>query len=185
MTIVTTPGSADADSYITLQEFNAYCDKTGRGVSGTDDELGVVLHKGVAYLENAYRGRWVGIAATQTQALAWPRVDGYRTLWRSYTYPLVDGEGFQIAIDAIPVQIKNAQCEASLLAFAGTKLEPTLVRGGMIKSIGKSVGPLRKDIVYMDGAPAVDRYIAIDGLLRGLVTSSPGATSGNVRLVRS
>jgi hypothetical protein len=75
--------------------------------------------------------------------------------------------------------------EAALLSLSGTVLEPLLVRGGQVKSIGKSVGPLRKDITYTDGAPAIDRYTVIEGLLRGLVTSTPGSSSGNTTLVRA
>lgn len=191
MTLVTTPGAANADSYVTLTEFNTYCDKTSRGISGTDAELEALLRKGVAYLENQYRGRWKGYRTEQEQALAWPRIgSGGDSRLRAQgdtfaVYGIVDIDGFEIPTNAIPQQIKDAQCEVALLASAGVSLEPRLERGGMIKSIGKSVGPLRKDITYMDGAPAVDRFLAIEGLLRGLVNSMPGSTSGNVRLVRS
>lgn len=185
MALVTTPGAANADSYVTLTEFNTYCDKTNRGVSGTDGELEGFVRKGVSYLENQYRGRWVGIRANQTQALAWPRVNGFRGVSGGIIEPLYDIDGFEIPTDAIPQQIKDAQCELALLAFAGVDMQPRLERGGAIKSIGKSVGPLRKDITYMDGAPAEDRFLAIEGLLRGLVNSTPGSSSGNVRLVRS
>lgn len=191
MALITTPGAADADSYVTLTEFNTYCDKTSRGVSGTDAELEALLRKGTAYLENQYRGRWKGYRTEQAQALAWPRIgSGGDSRLRAQgdtfaVYGIVDLDGFEIPTNAIPQQIKDAQCEVALLAFAGVSMEPRLERGGMIKSIGKSVGPLRKDITYMDGAPAVDRFLAVEGLLRGLVNSMPGSTSGNVRLARS
>ncbi len=65
-------------------------------------------------------------------------------------------------------------------------LQPALARADVgIKSIDKSVGSLRKAIVYRDDAPIVDRYLAIEGYLRGLVTGTPGASSGTVRLVRA
>lgn len=185
MTLITTPGDPAADSYFTLAEAVTYF--TSRGVAawtGSDAVLETKARLGTAYLENQYRGRWFGIAAG-VQALAWPRVDGYRTLYRTFTYPLVDINGFQILSTVVPQQVKTAAMEAALMALAGVVLEPQLIRGGMIKSIGKTVGPLRKDIVYMDGAPAVDRYIVIEGILRGLVTSTPGSTSSNVPLVRS
>lgn len=191
MALITTPGAADADSYVTLTEFSTYCDKTSRGVSGTDAELESLLRKGTAYLENQYRGRWKGYRTEQAQALAWPRIgSGGDSRLRAQgdtfaVYGIVDLDGFEIPTNAIPQQIKDAQCEVALLTFAGVSMEPRLERGGMIKSIGKSVGPLRKDITYMDGAPAVDRFLAIEGLLRGLVNSMPGSTSGNVRLARS
>lgn len=186
MALVTTPGAANADSYVTLVEAAAYF--TARGIAtwtGSDTVKENALRLGTSYLDNAYRGRWIGLTATATQSLAWPRVDGSRSLSSGCTYPLTDENGWEIAIDVVPQQIKTATLEAALLAMSGVTLEPTLVRGGAIKSIGKSVGPLRKDITYMDGAPVIDRYLAIEGLLRGLVNSTPGSSSGNVRLVRS
>lgn len=180
MALVSTPAAADADSYFALDDANAYF--TARGITvwtGTDAAKEAAARRGTSYLDNQYRGRWLGYASTSTQALAWPR-----TAAREPLYPLYDADGFEIGSDAIPRQIKTAAMEAALLVLTGVNLEPTLARGGAIKSIGKGVGPLRKDITYMDGAPASDRYTAIQGLLRGLVTGSPGSTSGNVRLVR-
>jgi len=186
MALTTTPGSATADSYASLAEATTYF--TARGVTawtGTDAVKEAALRVATAYLDNQYRGKWVGIRYEEAQALAWPRVNGYRGYAGGMIEPLYDLDDFEIPYDAIPVQIRNATLEAALLHIAGVTLEPTLARGGAIKSIGKSVGPLRKDIVYVDGASVFDRYTAIEGLLRGLVTGTPGATVGNVRLVRS
>jgi hypothetical protein len=186
MTLVATPGGTNSDSYATLEEADEYF--LARGLTtwgGTNDVKESALRRATAYLDNAYRGKWIGIATTQTQALAWPRVDGYRTLYESLTYPLIDPEGFPIEDMTVPRQIKTAAIESALLSLSGTTLEPNLARGGQIKSIGKSVGPLRKDIVYADGASVLDRYIVIEGLLRGLVTGTPGAIGGSAQLVRA
>lgn len=191
MALITTPGAADADSYFSLAEATAYF--TARGITawtGTDAVKENAARRGTAYLDNQYRGRWKGYRTEQLQALAWPRVGSYREngvrIGDSLSVAgIVDLDGFEIPTNVVPQQIKNAAMESALLALTGVDMEPRLERGGMIKSIGKSVGPLRKDITYMDGAPAVDRFLAIEGLLRGLVNSMPGSTSGNVSLVRS
>lgn len=184
MALVTTPGAANADSYVTLAEFNTYCDLTGRGVSGADNEVEVLLRKALAYLENQYRGRWVGYRATEAQSLAWPRLgtggDRFRYAGDSFAvYGIIDEDGFQIATDTVPVQIKNAQCEAAILINAGATLQPTV--GPQVKS--ETVGPI--SVTYVDGASLVDRYMAVEGILRGLVKSTPGSNSGNVTLVRA
>jgi len=182
MTLVTTPGTADADSYGSLAEAAAYF--TARGVTtwtGDDANKEAALRVATAYLDNAYRDRWVGRRTNETQSLAWPRIDGVR----GWGTPLRDIDDFDIASDSIPAQVKHAQFEAALLHLSGVKLEPRLERGGQIKSKGTGVGPLRKDVTYMDGAPAVDRITAIEGLLRGLVKGSPGSAGGNFRVVRS
>lgn len=192
MTLVTTPGSATADSYFSLAEATAYF--TARGVTawtGTDTAKESAARLGTTYLDNAYRDRWKGYRTEQLQALAWPRVgSGGDSRWRfpgqSFSvYGIVDSDGFEIATNVVPEQVKRAAMEAALLAIGGTVLEPALARGGQIKSISKGVGPLSKSVTYVDGAPAIDRYMVIDGLLRGLVTSAPGAMSGTVRLVRA
>lgn len=165
------------DSYFSVAEADDYF--SSRGVTawtGTENAKETASRRGTSYLDNQYRGRWIGIRSEQDQKLAWPRYSD-ETLY--------DSDGYEIADDAIPEQIKTAAMEAALLALTGVTLEPRLERGGMIKSIGKGVGPLRKDIVYMDGAPVTDRYTAIEGLLRGFVDSMPGSFSGNIRLVRS
>jgi hypothetical protein len=192
MTIVATPGDPLADSYFTLVEADAYF--SSRGVTawtGADAVKETAARRGTSYLDNQYRDRWVGIRATQPQVLAWPRVDGSRGnqttrgLGYAWTFPLFDIDGFLLSDATVPAQIKRAAMEVALLALTGATLEPTLVRGGQIKSISQGVGPLQESITYTDGAPAVDRYLVVEGLLRGFVTSTPGSTSGNTKLVRA
>jgi hypothetical protein len=179
MTLIVTPGAPDADSYTALADADAYF--TARGIAtwtGTDAVKEQALRRATTYLDNQYRSRWVGVRVNETQSLAWPRQGRCGAV-------LYDSDDFQIAADAIPVQLRDACIEVALLTLTGVVLEPRLERGGQVKSIGKSVGPLRKDVVYMDGAPVMDRLIVVEGLLRGLVTSTPGASAGNVNLVRA
>lgn len=191
MTLISTPGDPAADSYFALTDASAYF--TGRGIAawtGSGATLEAAARLGTTYLENQYRGRWVGLTTTQTQALSWPRIDGGRgRIGHSYgygfTYPLYDINGWPIPIDAVPLQVQRAAMEAALLALTATVLEPALDRGGQVKSQSDTVGPLRSETVWMDGAPTVTQYTVIQGLLRGLVNSTPGASSGNVQVVRS
>jgi hypothetical protein len=186
MSLNSTPGDPAADSYFSLADASTYF--TNRGIAawtGSTSVLENAARRGTTYLENAYRTRWVGIASTQAQSLSWPRSDGYRTLLRAFTYPLLSVEGFQIQMDSVPVQVATAAMEAALLSLTGTVLEPALVRGGAIKSLKDTVKPISEETVWQDWASAVDRYTIIEGILRGLVNSTPGASSGTVQLVRS
>jgi hypothetical protein len=187
MALDSTAGGAAAESFFSISEADAYF--SNRGVTawaaGSTPAKEQAARLGTQYLENTYRGKWVGLTATQTQALAWPRVDGSRggqgrSFGYGYTFPLYDINGWQIDSTVIPAQVKYAAMQAALLALGGTTLEPTLERGGRIKSIAKVVGPLSKSITYEDGASARDTYTAIDGYLRGLVQSN-----NNVQLVRA
>jgi hypothetical protein len=186
MALNSTAGDPAADSYFSLADALTYF--TSRGIAtwtGSDAVLENAARRGTMYLDNQYRTRWVGIASTSTQALSWPRSDGYRTLLRAFTYPLLSVEGFQILMTDVPVQVQRAAMEAALLSLTGTVLEPNLVRGGAVKSLKDVVGPISEETVWQDWASAIDRYTVIEGILRGLVNSTPGATSGTVQLVRS
>lgn len=178
MALVTTAGSASADSYASLADATTYF--TARGITtwtGSDTVKENALRRATTYLDNQYRDRWVGVRVAETQALAWPRADGYR----AWTTPLLDSDGFDIATTTVPTRVRDACMEAALVYLVGTDMEPSLARGGMIAS--ETVGPI--SVSYMNGASAVDRYTIIEGLLRGLVKSTPGSASGNVRLERA
>lgn len=182
MTLNTTPGAAIAEAFASVAEADAYF--AARGVVkwvGSEADKEDALRSGTDYLENQYRSRWPGVRTYETQSLSWPRVDS-----RQYQRALLDADGFPIGTDVIPVAVKYANIEAALLVQLGVNMQPRLVRGGAIKRTKTEIGgAVLKEIEYHDGAPAEDRFLAIEGLLRGLVTSSPGATSGCVPLVRA
>lgn len=191
MSLNSTAGDPNADSYFAISDADAYFTARNNTVwTGTQTAKEAAARLGTQYLENAYRDRWVGLTVTQTQALAWPRVDGVRGgVHRAYgfgwTFPLYDINGWPIDITTVPVQVQHAAMEAAVMALAGVVLEPTLVRGNAIKMQRTTVDVISKQIEYAPGAPVIDRYLVIEGLLRGLVTSTPGGPSGNVKLMRS
>lgn len=119
-TIISTPGAANANSYLTLVEAQAYFD-TRLPVAGWDDAddqnvllimatrtldklltpfKSLVVDKGVNYYR--VRPAWTGSAASATQRLAWPRTG------------MFDQNGNPIASTVIPEDLKFATAE-----FAG------------------------------------------------------------------
>lgn len=182
MALVTTAGAVNADSYASLADATAYF--TNRGIAewtGTDTVKENALRRATTYLDNQYRGRWVGVRVTETQALAWPRADGYR----AWTTPLLDSDGFDIATNTIPTRVRDACLEAALLVVTGVTLEPRLERGGRVLSKTETIGPINESTTWESGSSAFDRLTVIEGLLRGLVKSVPGGSAGNVSLVRA
>lgn len=186
MSLNSTAGDPAADSYISLADAATYFTSRGEADwNGSDATKENALRRGTGYLENQYRTRWVGLTVTQTQSLSWPRCDGLRGYYRGYTQLLLDINGFQIPQTIVPVQVQRAAAEAALLYLQGVPLEPRLIRGNQIKSIMNKVDVIQTETVYGDNATPVDRFLVIEGLLRGLVLSNPGSPTGNVQLLRS
>lgn len=195
MTLNSTAGDANAESYASLADADAYFSARGETTwTGTVANKEAALRRGTTYLDNQYRNRWIGLTTNprtavtpgqQTQSLQWPRCDGMRGYYRGYTQLLLDIDGFQIPQTVVPVQVQQAAMEAALLWLQGVPLEPRLIRGNQIKSITKKVDVLETATVYGDAATPVDRFLVIEGLLRGLVTSTPGSPTGTVQLLRS
>jgi hypothetical protein len=168
-------GLTNSDVYVSVAAADAYF--SSRGIDtweGATGDKEVALRRGRQYLENAYRGMFKGVRTNRTQALSWPRMASvaYNS---SVVGVIYDEDGWYINSNEIPQQLRDANCEAALLVLTGSTLEPVLIRGGAIKSENVTAGPVQSETVYQDGAPAVDRYTVIQGLLRGLVDGQPGS----------
>jgi hypothetical protein len=138
-------GLSTADSYISAAAATARHLALGNTDWAilTDAEKEQALRRATVYMEQAYRTRWVGCRAHQTQALSWPR----------YISELVDD--IYIAGDVLPADIANACADLALKAAAG-ELNADLTRG----VVRKKVGPLETE--YDRNSPQSVRYRAID-----------------------
>lgn len=142
-TLVATPGAANANSYETLAEAEAYYE-TRLPVAGWDnaDDQEVLLMMGTRVLDAlamplrtfvparsgqaAYfivRRTWTGSPATTTQRLAWPRIG------------MKDMNGNEIASNVIPQALKDALSElAGALGTSDRTLDNDVIVQG-IKSV--------------------------------------------------
>lgn len=105
MTLVTTPGSASADSYASLAAALAYHAAVGNTVwaSSTDALREPALRRATAWVDGTFRVRWPGFPFYgRVQALDWPRVG------------VADPHGYVVDYLTVPVEIVNATCEAAL-----------------------------------------------------------------------
>lgn len=178
MALDVTVGGAGADSFDTLVNFKTYAGSIGFSLAGREDaQLEVALRRGAQYLTRAYRGRWKGYRFTSAQALPWPRAAGGGGI--------IDEDGYEIPVDAIPRQVKEAQFEATILVLQGIDLLPRQERGGAVQSKAVKAGPVSTETVFRSDAPTRDRILSIDGLLAGVIESQPGATAGSGTLIRS
>lgn len=154
LTVETGAVIANADSYISVTDADAYFTKHGSpsdwtGLSSANKES--ALRYATTSLDSMFE--WTGEIVNNTQALAWPR-DG-----------ATDDDERYYEFDTIPAQIKNAECELALF-HVNNALNASYERGGDIKK--EQVGPIVTE--YFDGAPAEATFPVLIRIIRGLGT---------------
>lgn len=119
LTLTTTPGAANANSYADLTEARAYIATRMPAVTDPGDEpLKAWLIAGTREIDACFN--WTGAAADPDgQALNWPRTG------------MLNKNGGSIASDAVPDQLKNAAIEFAVQLGAGDRLSDndTLKKG--------------------------------------------------------
>ncbi|MBK3745289.1 hypothetical protein G3A39_39590 [Paraburkholderia aspalathi] len=169
MALNTTPGAENADSYVDVDYFRAYCERIGHDIDDKDaTQIEQALRRGTAWIDATYGLRFIGEPTDIEQALEWPRKNA---VWRGSTLP--DG--------IIPRQVKNAACESAWRELtAPGSLSPDYDGSEQIKRTRKKVGDLEKEVEYADSAStkdaAVPVFAVIDGILSGLMVPAPGST---------
>jgi hypothetical protein len=125
-------GLADADSYNSLVELNAYASSMGEATFSAlgDSAKEVAARKAAVYLDGAYEGRLTGRRLSSTQARAFPRFD------------CEDRDGNLLPSDEVHPAWKEAHCALTVKASA-SELAPDLKRGGAVKRV--KVGPIEKE----------------------------------------
>jgi hypothetical protein len=176
-TIIATPGAADANSYITLAEAQAYADGDIDAVewyaASTDQKVRALI----TATRNLDLVGFVGTRSTTTQALAWPRKD-FTTTEKTY------------ADDEIPAEIKQATYELAKslvkdMVIAGqvagsTPLIPGIPNAGLKR--------VKLDVMEIEWKPDAQTAITplkavpqLQNLLQDLILNTPGQTVAVVR----
>jgi hypothetical protein len=116
-----TVGGASANSFATVAEMDAWngLNPLASGwaaLSETEKEqYGIRATMGLEIMPEA----WTGGASTETQALGWPRTGMYSR------------NGFAIAIDVVPIDLKNAESE-----YANQLRIKDLFKGSVVQDMG-------------------------------------------------
>jgi hypothetical protein len=176
-TINATAGAADANSYITIAEAQAYADSdidASKWDTATVDQRTRAL---ITATRNLDLVGYVGTRTTTTQALAWPRKD-FTTTEKTYS----DTE--------IPAEIKLAQWELTKALLAdiivagavagSTSLIPGIPNTGLKR--------IKLDVMEVEWKPDAQTKITplkalpqLQQLLNELVLNTPGQTIAVVR----
>src|SRR5438105_408390 len=103
MSLDATIGGADAESYVSVHDADAYHDARGNTtwVDADDDVKEQLLRKATAYLDGKFRTLWKGQRSTEVQTLAWPRKH------------VLDEDGRKVDETILPRPVIQATCEAA------------------------------------------------------------------------
>lgn len=145
MALIATPGAADANSYVTLAEYNAYLlarlhvPAAASGATDAQKEAALIMATRTLDAMQCF----TGAAATSTQALKWPRTG------------MVNKNGFPIADNVIPQELKDATSELAMqLAVSDITLDNDAAIQGLTKV---KAGPVElgfKDSIDVRGLPS-------------------------------
>lgn len=148
-------GKPDATSYVSLDFFKQYWFNADYNY-GTLSDNGVyrLLNRASAYIDNNYRKGFPGYRQYEDQALEWPRTGAYYL------------DKYDIDESLVPVEIKNATCEAAYLLFTGIDLSETISKGGKLNKSKVKVDVIEEELGYEDGSGFyTDIYTIIDNTL--------------------
>lgn len=152
------------NSYVTPLELSDYAYARGIVIAGDPT---VLLVKAMDYL-SSLEDRWQGARSVAGQALGWPRKP-------VYVY------GAQLAEDAIPQSLKDAQAQLAIEAD-GQDLMPSVAVGGKGSVIKEKVDVI--EVAYDKGrGNSQPVFTAVNGLLKPLFGVSSGASNFEVRRV--
>jgi hypothetical protein len=173
LTVETGAGLADADALVSLAECDAYHAARGAAAwTGDDADKESAIRRATAHLSRSIT--WTGVRTHgRDQALAWPRAG------------VVDGEGWGIASDEIPGEIKDACCELALIELATPgALSPVVTPSKAVKR--RVIGPIETE--YANPLAGVNESrpesAAVMALIRPF-TCSGGQSSVAGRLYRA
>ena len=160
-------GLTTANSYTTVAFADQYHEDYGNPASWSalllaDKEA--ALRVATRYLDDVYGLRWVGIRATQEQALDWPRVAA------------LDADQYAVDPDSVPIEVQQATAIMALKhveeGAAGTVLEPDIAAGsGGLKRERVKAGPVEQDREWLGAKQDYKIYTVVSRLLLTLLRS--------------
>ena len=155
----------NANTFVSLDDFKAYCILVGYLIENTDDEVSAALVRSANYLENRYRSRWVGSKASRDQSLSWPRKNVY------------DEDDYAYDIDVVPYMVSKAQCEVAIRDLKGTLSVDDAPENRITKRSEKLINGLSEESV--EYAKPTSTLTEIDRIVGPLL-----ANTRQIRLVR-
>ena len=141
-------GLPDADSYVSVAEFQAFAASRGHTVPTDEQACSVLLVKATDYLEG-FSEQWIGRPLHGAQGLSWPRW-AYGVAAMAYRPPEPPV--------AVPVGIKRAQMLLALDLNSGVEFDVTETVENTQQVKSEKIGPIEVEYVStQNGIQAVPR----------------------------
>jgi len=147
-----------AESYVTVQEFEAYAAKRGIAVAGNSNSL---LLNAMDYLETL---SFIGWKKTEAQALQWPRDEVYI-------------DNYYIESTTIPQELKTAQIVAALTIDAGNDLLSNAVDRKVIREKVDSI-----EVEYSEASGSKKQFEKVNAMLEKLLAGGRGINAVGYRV---
>lgn len=162
-------GKTDADAFVTLAAFKAYCDTRGTDYSDySDAQLEQAIVRATDYLSEGFSWKGYKVKPRGTtggeQALAWPR------------YNATDRGGYSVASDSVPREVQQATHEVAAAEMASPGvMQPTYTPSERVKR--EKVGPLETEYHIADTSPQSSRpvILRVRDLIGGLLDTTGGS----------
>jgi hypothetical protein len=162
MALIAEDGSivAGANTYVGIATARAYADHRGLILSDDDEVVEGQLALAMDYLE-ALRSKYQGSKTDTTtpQALQWPR-----------TGVVIDGEDF--GTNAIPQELKDAQCRLAVAQEEGIILYPDETGKFIVR---EKTGPLETEYSEKIVPTGLPKITSVDALLEPLFKTTIGS----------
>lgn len=147
---------ADANAYVTVEEFKLFHDERGGNIATfTDEQIEKAIVRATDFLDSRYA--FAGVQRHSDQGTQFPRLFS---------------EPESVSRDGLPRALKHAACLLAMRSLGGATLlpDPTFNPGGVVVAVSKKVGPLETSTQYAapgaGAAPAAPQYPDVDLLLK-------------------
>jgi hypothetical protein len=183
-------GRADADSYASTAQAQAYASQFGLAAASGSISLEQALRRATRYIDTTFRARFVGIRKNgRAQALEWPRTGAIATLEAIGDIPgyVVGYYGTPaytaIADNVVPLEVVNATIEAAFSQMGRpVSVTPEADAVGALKrtTVGDVVTEFYQPTVAELSA-ATDALTTLDEILAGVLNRGRPYTSRAAR----
>ena len=171
MTFTLEDGTAktDANAFVSVTAFKAYCDLRGVSYSAySDEQLEQAIVRGTDYLSEGFSWKGTKVKPRGTtggeQALAWPR------------YNATDRNGYTVESDSVPWEVVRATCEVAIAEMASPGvMQPTYTPSERVKR--ERVDKLEVEYHVSNTSPQSARPILlrVRDLIGGLLDTTGGS----------